>query len=168
MSHLASEQFRHGGSNIRRIYYMSPGSLAVQLLLHQGERLSKSRGKCRRRIELQEAEKWSRTSSAQEKWRTSAYLAWRSQGRPGRICTEGKIAAADLDSEGFGWEAFEAFRGLGHSATRSGQGFRQRDLRHSPKPAVAYVKVFQGQARCAKWKNGRMLCARGLFSGKGY
>jgi hypothetical protein len=49
-----------------------------------------------------EAEKWSRMSSTLEKWHPSACLAWRSQGSPGRTCTEGKIAAADLDSEAFG------------------------------------------------------------------
>lgn len=100
MSHLASEQFRHDAA-IPTPYLHVTRLISCQLLLRQGERLSKSRGKCRRRIKLQEAEKWSSRSSTQERWRTSAYLAWRSQGRPGRICTEGKIAAADLDSEGF-------------------------------------------------------------------
>lgn len=49
-----------------------------------------------------EAEKWSRMCSTLEKWRPSAFLAWRSQGSTGRTCTEGKIAAADRDSEAFG------------------------------------------------------------------
>lgn len=62
-----------------------------------------------------------------------------------------------LDSACPEMEAFEAFGGLGHSATRSSQAFRQRDLRHVAQICIAMHQTFLGPGTTP---NGRTVCAQ--------
>lgn len=115
-----------------------------------------------------EAEKWSRMSNAEEKWRPSACLTWRSQGSTGRICTEGKIAAADLDSEGFGERLLRLFEAWAIQRPDLAKAFVSGIYGIGPNKAVAYIKVFQRSGTLRQMEKSNNGCARWLVLEKGY